>query len=715
MTSTEQRLEAVFDDEPLGDPASDRFSRGEYAKRVAEILAQVSEGPASVVVGIVGPWGSGKTTLLNFVRDRLETDQQMQIVEFNPWMLSDLPSLVADFLATLLSALPTGDRDSARAALAPYVRAAVPLAGIIRVPGIDAGKAVEVIADRLEPGTSLSKQKEKAEAALKDLDKPVLVVLDDIDRLHTEELLMIFKLVRLVGRLPNVHYLLAYDETTVLDVITQTGLAAKNLGRARRYLEKIVQLRLDVPPMPEVSSRLLLSELLDEISTRYGAELEPADWQRLSILYEDQLRQSLREPRQIKRYCNQIEAHYPLVKREVDFVDFAILSYLRVSYPTVVNILPLHKQELTGTEYNASQQPSHDEQVEHWRERLEAEGIDVNELGVVLDLLGRLFHPITEMIARTGFSGYATKYSEGKRIGAVEYFDRYFQLGIGPDDIPDAVVKQALQEVLGGGPGPAWTYLVEFLSSNATPVVRKLRRLVRDEDLSAEDLLPFLCNIAEHVPPALDPLDRTAPVFNSMVAELLTEATPDSVQSFVEDLASRSSVRFVAGVTVWGRDSLVDDGRIPSPNFNGICTAVADLVAAELDRQATVHPRNTDGVAVLLANWGTLNPSAPRKEWLFKQLGEAGTWAPADFAALLVPVHTVFTSGIPGSQQELGGFDFELTEETIGVEALTGLIGDPAMSPIYQVDEPPPKDVSFEARRARALRAIAYRASNPLR
>ncbi len=249
--------------------------------------------------------GSGKTTLLNFVLDRLKTNQRMRIVEFNPWMLPDLPSLVAEFLATLLSALPANNRKRVRKALTRYVRAVAPFAGILQIPGmrINVRTALKVVADRLEGDTSLSEQKRQVETVLKELDSPVLIVLDDIDRLHAEELMMVFKLVRLVGRLPNVHYLLAYDETTVLDVITQTGLAADDLSRARRYLEKMVQVRLDVPPMPEVSRRNLMAELLDETLGRYGVELRRTDRQRLSVFYEEHLRLKLREPRQVKRYC----------------------------------------------------------------------------------------------------------------------------------------------------------------------------------------------------------------------------------------------------------------------------------------------------------------------------------------------------------------------------------------------------------------------------
>ena len=712
MSAVEHREEPVFDDEPLRDRESDRLYRGEYADRVAELLIQVSKRPASVVVGVVGPWGSGKTTLLNFILDRLNTDQQLQVVEFNPWMLSDLPSLVADFLATLLSALPSGDREGARAALAPYVRAAVPFASIIRIPGVDAGKAVEVMADRLEADTTLGKQKQRVEDVLEKLDTPVLVVLDDIDRLHAEELLMVFKLVRLVGRLPNVHYLLAYDEATVLDVITQTGLAARDLSRSRRYLEKMVQVKLDVPPMPESSARSLLSGLLEEIVRRYGTDVEADDWQRLSIVYEEQLCHSLREPRQIKRYCGQVEAHYPLVQSEVDFVDFALLSYLRMSYPTVVNMLPIHKPELTGTDPRIVQYPNLEERDKRWRERLAAAGVASEEHVIVLDLLGRLFHPITELIEQTGLGGYAHKYAEGKRVGSAEYFDRYFHLGFGPEDIPDAVVKKALDEVLGNRPGPAWSYMVDFLSIDAMPVVRKLRRFVRDKADRAKILLPFLCDLAKHVPSDLVLLGNIEIMFKRMVAELLTEVTSDSPRDFVEDLVGRSSIRFVAEVTDWGKTSLEKHGRTPLSHFEEVCTAVAGLILAELERQATLHARDTNDILFLLVYWSTFDSTAPRKEWLMKQLNKSGTWAPDDFAALLVPVRTVLTGGVPGSHEELDSLNFKLIKDTIGVQTLITLIGDPATDPIYQVDDPTPDDVSFEARRARALLSLKHRASN---
>jgi predicted KAP-like P-loop ATPase len=88
---------------------------------------------------------------------------------------------------------------------------------------------------------------------------PVLVVLDDLDRLTPDELPLVFKLVRLVGRLPNVYYLLRYDERTLLDVLRRTDLVGDDEARGRDHLEKMVQVRLDLAPgaaraLPETGS-----------------------------------------------------------------------------------------------------------------------------------------------------------------------------------------------------------------------------------------------------------------------------------------------------------------------------------------------------------------------------------------------------------------------------------------------------------------------------
>ena len=702
MDAIEIQRDTIFDDEPLRDRSSDLLSRGEYADRMVRLVLEVSQRPASTVMAIVGPWGSGKTTLLNFVLESLD-DSQIRAVKFNPWMVTDLPSLIADFFATLLSALPT---KKVRKSLASFAQAVSPAASFVKIPGIDLRKGLRAVTRQLDGGGS-NAQKRRVAKQLKKLNIPILVVLDDIDRLHAEELLMVFKLVRLVGRLPNVHYLLAYDEATVLGVIKETSLAANDMSRARHYLEKMVQVRLEVPPAREAARTRYLDGLLEGIYARYRVDLRSADEQRLSLAYFRYLHRGLREPRQIKRYCAQIEAHYPLVQAEVDFVDFALVTYLRVFHPAVADLLPINKGELTGNDlFAVTNPPDANASTDRWRKRLTRAGVPEHEIDRMLELLANLFPEVGKATGHTGFRYGGTK---DRSVGSADYFDRYFNLGFGSDDFPDSKVGEALGEVLGVGPGPAWSEFVKFLSTDAGLVLRKLRRLIQDGNQSAELILPALCDIVEHVPENLDRIDRPKLALQHMVSELLAQAAPGSASDFIENLAHRSSVDFVVHATVWANNRQQEEGRTVAASFHEIRKAVTDLLVDELNKQATLAPRDTDGVHSLLNAWVKLDPNAPCKEWLLKQLGVHGVWEPADFAALLVPVLTHLGTG----RQELDHLDIELLEKLVGVETLTALIGDPATDPTYAANTPA-SDTSFEARRALALRALAHQASNLL-
>ena len=708
MSTAELHERPIFDDEPLRDAGSDLLSRGEYADRVAGLVVEMSQRPASAVMAVVGPWGSGKTTLLNFVLERLDEDP-LRVVKFNPWMVSDLPSLVADFFATLVSALPKNK--DIRKRMASYARTVSPVLSFADIPGLDLVRGLRAVARHLDGGGS-SAEKRRITKQLKELNIPILVVLDDIDRLHAEELLMVFKLVRLVGRLPNVYYLLAYDEATVLGVIKETRLAAGDMSRARHYLEKMIQVRLVVPPVREAARTRYLDGLLKGIYTRYGVKLQPSDKRRLPLAYHHHLHRGLREPRQIKRYCAQLEAHYPLVQAEVNFVDFALVTYLRVFHPAVADLLPTHKGELTRSDPFALAKPADaSTAADRWRHRLTRAGVAEHELDRMLDLLANLFPKAGKAISPEGYFMYGN--TTERSVGSADYFDRYFNLGFGSDDFPDRRVRKALYEVLKAGPGPAWSELGSFLSTDAGLVLRKLRQLIQDETGKAELILPALCGLVEDVPPDLESLDRPHLVLQSMVSELLTQANPDSARDFVEDLAHRSSVGFVVHAAAWANTRLKDEGRSPTASFHNISTAVTELLITELDKQATVAPRDTEGVHDMLRAWGQLDPSAPRKEWLLEQLGDSPRWEPADFAALLVPINNVTSSAPPYRYQELGNFDLGLLEELIGVQTLTTLIGDAATEREYAINEPATDDISFEARRARALQALAHRASNP--
>lgn len=203
-----------FNDEPFHDGEEpDLLGRGQYAQHAVELLGRVRAQTETGVLALIGPWGSGKSTVLGRVIRLLQGQDSRQnwlIAELNPWLYSDLDSLTAALFSEIRAALPKGERWSEiRQRIGGFGHAISPLGKLTTLAGLDSEGMVKAFSDRVSGDTSASAAKHKAEAALRQAGQPVLVVMDDLDRLTPDELLLTFKLVRLVGHLPNVYYLIS--------------------------------------------------------------------------------------------------------------------------------------------------------------------------------------------------------------------------------------------------------------------------------------------------------------------------------------------------------------------------------------------------------------------------------------------------------------------------------------------------------------------------
>ena len=421
------RGEAPWSDEPL--KRSGISGRHEFALSVASRIDQCVLGQGSTVFGLVGPWGSGKSTLLDEVIDGLS---DWKVVWFTPWAASDVGAVTVEFIAALRGAFP--EAKSLAASLAKYSRFGAPALNAVPVVGGALAAVADLAVAEMASQPAWHVTFEKLSQEIVDQRQRVLIVVDDVDRLDPDELRALLRVIRLLGRFHNVHYLLAYDQATIEQLLG----GADTHGNSAGFMEKIVQHPFEVPPVPLVERRHWCRALVEAHS--------PEVPQGAGRLYQEQreelirvLSEGIETPRAARRLHEQLDSLRSLIEAaEVDFLDFIALTWLRLSHHAVWDDIRANSSAYLGW----SQSDSEDA-LEQRLTRLPA-----------LVRRGQL-EPVRESIkflfVRGGLEAGGLKRSW--RMHKPRYFQRYFVVGITDEDVSDRLVTAAVDEVLAGKAG----------------------------------------------------------------------------------------------------------------------------------------------------------------------------------------------------------------------------------------------------------------------
>lgn len=254
-----------FDDQPIQKPAEDRYEVNSFAKAIAKCILNI-QSPNGTVIALNGPWGIGKSSAVNLARCHMQSDVtkgDLKIVDFSCWWFRGEEDLAIAFFRELYAALnpELGERaKNSLTKLASRLLNTGPLLGKI-ADASGAGGFGEVGGMAADWLGRLIQVDESVEALFSDLkklleqqQKKFLIIIDDIDRLSPDEAILMFRLVKSVGQLPNVIYLLVYDR-----VLAEKVTSEKFPSEGPLYLEKIVQVSFDMPEPSETRIQKVLS------------------------------------------------------------------------------------------------------------------------------------------------------------------------------------------------------------------------------------------------------------------------------------------------------------------------------------------------------------------------------------------------------------------------------------------------------------------------
>ena len=241
-------------DRPIAGPAEDRLGLQPFADGLATaLLADDGRTARGVVLGLEGSWGSGKSSILNLVAARLaaRAGERLVLVRFDPWLVSGRDDLIAAFFRELVDAIDPVRKErsrvgSAASKLAEYGEMLSPALNLyLPFLGTAVGGAIKALGKGVAPSRGPTEMRKDVEKVLRELDRPVVVLVDELDRVEDAEVRTVAQLVRAILDFPNVSYILAYDPKRVAE-----ALGGGDERRGAAYLEKIVQLRVPLPRCP---------------------------------------------------------------------------------------------------------------------------------------------------------------------------------------------------------------------------------------------------------------------------------------------------------------------------------------------------------------------------------------------------------------------------------------------------------------------------------
>jgi hypothetical protein len=557
ITAAETAVVSVLtEDRPISTAVEDKLRRNRFASEVAKVV-RLWHGRDSLVVALYGPWGSGKTSIKNMIVQSLQADSNPPyILEFDPWQWSGHQNLATAYFKEISRALGRENRDSkpiqlslkkysAFLGVGKHLLSGVPIYITLAALAVGAmGIGTEVFspksnlsqllsvlsylalivgallsqssviiqsiseyleADAEASAKTLADLKHEISVLLRDLKRPFVVVIDDIDRLPRDEVRTIFQLVKANADFPNFIYLLPMQRSV------EKALDDYGDARSGEFLEKIVQISFDLPPISQIDIDRILSA---KLATLFPREIEAGFFgeARWIELYHGHFRSYFSDLRDINRFIATLAFQIELLRAnevlEVNLVDFVGIEALRTFEPELHSRLKSAKRLLTRAI------PSDKFNRDAVRTEIEKLYIDIDgeRRRRAVDILKVLFPNRQWAFENNGVELTVKMEWLGRlQICCAEFYDRYFHL-----DLIEKEVTQYEINLLLAGTGnrrDKSEQLAEFAKDDRlTDCIMKLEPHVgRVAPDAIETLIGALFDAAEDLPLETDIIELGRP------------------------------------------------------------------------------------------------------------------------------------------------------------------------------------------------------------
>ena len=337
-----KKFTPLLGDNPIQSLKEDLLDRKKVAKHFVQIVLNLDRS-RGVVTSVFGPWGSGKTSFINLVTEELR-QQQYNVLRFNPWMFHGTKQLIGNFFEEISAQMLSKETGASL----------VPIGSLVCEYGVNLSiihTTSRILPHLSDQPTSLllakinsffrkkflknisvnsRRLREQIKTALKNRkDCPIIVVIDDIDRLPAAEIRDVFQLVRLTASFPNLIYIVVCDRNQVEKALKKQGVSGHD------YLEKIIQFPFDLPKISRIQIDKQITIALEKVLGASASPSLPSE-----PVYYNIILPLIRNMRDVRRYAIATQQALINFDQKIEQVDILALEAIRLFLPDVFKLLP---------------------------------------------------------------------------------------------------------------------------------------------------------------------------------------------------------------------------------------------------------------------------------------------------------------------------------------------------------------------------------------
>jgi hypothetical protein len=254
----------ILDDNPAQE---DLFEFSRFVNTLKTIIDRIDSTP--FVIGILGPWGSGKTTFMQQIQ--IVSEPKYKTIWFNPWKYDNKEAIWNAFIQSILNSIKTDLENTNKNRRNDLIERIQELGkkltwysfkvgankltgGLLSDDFMESLK--KTFKTNEDPYEFINKFEDTFSKLIQDYcgDTKLIIFIDDLDRCIPENAITVLESIKLFLDKSNCIFILGLEKEIVEKGIHHRYKEEIDFS-GKDYLEKIIQLPFNIPPVPKEAIR----------------------------------------------------------------------------------------------------------------------------------------------------------------------------------------------------------------------------------------------------------------------------------------------------------------------------------------------------------------------------------------------------------------------------------------------------------------------------